>query len=973
MRKLKTYIVFFLLITLVKLSFSQKYTFKSFSIKEGLPQSQVYAMAQDSNHFLWVGTLNGLSRFDGKKFTNYFVEDGLFSNEIKYLISDKKRVWVGTSNGLNFIEDDKVYILENERLINSNINFLSKEDDQLLVVFNDYEILKIDSSGNERFYFSIDKNEYRERVIKGAIQIAGKLVLATKSGVYFLDENNQLIPIDIFSNNLNVNKIKKLGGDVYISTVSSGIFHLGVSNNKELFVKKNYLINPTIRGFTVDRQNSIWLVAKSGVIKISERDTTYFDEASGANFIPEDILQDVEGNIWINTEGKGIVQLVSEHISYLNKNQGLASDLILSFVEDGKSMWFITYGEGINRWVNNRFERYNTTTSIINNTLWCSIKTHDGSVWFGSSDGVSRFLNNSFENYTLSSFFNGRKVVVQSFFEDQEKVLWIGTKKGLFSFKNNKFELKNQFIKKIRSITSFGEDKLLLGTDKGVLVYNKLNDSFIPLSDKLNEVTVFTIAKNGSILYFATDEGLYTFSKGILHKQTVSSNLKNDETLNFVFVDSRQSVWVGTTSAGVFIKRKEDSVYRQYTVNEGLVGMETNMNAIYEDSRGKVWIGTSEGVSIFDPAKENELAPIKPKINLSSINLFYKKQNLLDSNKTTFRYNENNLTFYYNTPFFSNNDQVRYSYFLEGNDEYWSPLDETDFVRYSNLPHGSYTFNVKSTTNGSNWSDVASYAFTIKPPFWLTWWFRILFLVLVFLIVYYFFNRQKIRQSEKRQRDLLEYKNKLIKLEQQSLNASMNRHFIFNALNSIQFYINKEDKLAANKYLSSFAKLIRKNLDSSSQEDSLISLNEEIERLELYLSLEKMRFKDQFNYAITIGKGINLEETKVPGMFLQPFVENSIWHGILPTKSEGLIELIIEKINKDGLKFTIQDNGIGIDVSKANKKNELVSHNSKGVLITNSRIALLEKITGKSITITGPYQIEEGGEVKGTRVEIVFK
>ena len=158
----------------------------------------------------------------------------------------------------------------------------------------------------------------------------------------------------------------------------------------------------------------------------------------------------------------------------------------------------------------------------------------------------------------------------------------------------------------------------------------------------------------------------------------------------------------------------------------------------------------------------------------------------------------------------------------------------------------------------------------------------------------------------------------MLALEQQSLNSSMNRHFIFNALNSIQYYINRQDRLAANRYLSDFAKLIRKNLDSS--QDNLTSLRDEIERLELYLKLEHMRFKDKFEYKINIDPALNLDQIKVPAMLVQPFLENSIWHGLLPRESQGYVQIDIISRNKH-VEFMITDNGVGIDNSL--KKNVL--------------------------------------------------
>jgi len=209
-------------------------------------------------------------------------------------------------------------------------------------------------------------------------------------------------------------------------------------------------------------------------------------------------------------------------------------------------------------------------------------------------------------------------------------------------------------------------------------------------------------------------------------------------------------------------------------------------------------------------------------------------------------------------------------------------------------------------------------------------------------------------------------------LEQQSLNASMNRHFIFNALNSIQYYINRQDKLAANRYLSSFAKLIRKNLDSSSSPDNLVALSEELERLDLYISLEHMRFQDKFEYEITIDPTIDTSSIRVPAMFLQPYVENSIWHGVLPMKSAGKIEVKIVKTANE-IKFSIEDNGIGIEKSLAKKGTLGHSHDSKGMKITSSRINVLRTLTKRNIQIIGPFEVKnENEETMGTKVEIVF-
>jgi LytS/YehU family sensor histidine kinase len=243
---------------------------------------------------------------------------------------------------------------------------------------------------------------------------------------------------------------------------------------------------------------------------------------------------------------------------------------------------------------------------------------------------------------------------------------------------------------------------------------------------------------------------------------------------------------------------------------------------------------------------------------------------------------------------------------------------------------------------------------------------------LALILTVFFIDRYRVNRLAQRNYQLrLEYENKLTKLEQQSLNASMNRHFIFNALNSIQYYINSSDKQSANKYLSRFAKLIRKNLDSSHRKDGMVALGDEIERLKLYLDLESMRFENRFDYEINLDAHVEPEMLKVPAMFLQPFVENSIIHGILPLKDrKGMIKINVTD-HLEHIRIEITDNGIGIEQS-VNEKIEEDDHESQGMLITKGRIELLQKISAKSIEMVGPHQINENNNsISGTVV--IFK
>ncbi|MBC7915918.1 MAG: histidine kinase, partial [Pyrinomonadaceae bacterium] len=181
-------------------------------------------------------------------------------------------------------------------------------------------------------------------------------------------------------------------------------------------------------------------------------------------------------------------------------------------------------------------------------------------------------------------------------------------------------------------------------------------------------------------------------------------------------------------------------------------------------------------------------------------------------------------------------------------------------------------------------------------------------------------------------------KTKIIALEQQALQAMMNPHFIFNVMNSIQHFITTKDTVMANQLLTGFARLIRKNLEICNK--SYISIEEELAYLTLYLSLEKLRFGNKLNYEITIDPQIDKEETFIPSMLLQPFVENAIWHGIMPRETEGNIWIRLTVQNQNLLYICIEDDGVGIENSYKSKNND---HISRGMELTRERITLLNK------------------------------
>jgi hypothetical protein len=618
-----------------------------------------------------------------------------------------------------------------------------------------------------------------------------------------------------------------------------------------------------------------------------------------------------------------------------------------------------------------------TPVSIPGVNIWSLKSGSDGTIWAATDYGLSAYRpGGKVENYFL--YEPDKRVTV---IERVNKTrLYVGGANGIGVIENGTFRIitsSHAFENEIGTVRAFVSYKgqLLCASEKGI--YRLDGDRLVPFKNfRMNAVSM--VVDNSNHLWIGTESGLYLL-KGDKFAQYQLARDPASNTVNFLEVIGNR-MYIGTNNGLYELNTLRLSIEARYGVNEGLVNLETNINSSFFDGR-YLWFGTAEGLVQFDPGtpglKEEQLPPI---LNISSILLNYAAFNYSDyatgmkpnglPSGLRLPYNMNNLTFELDGILLSDPEGLRYQFWLEGYDETWSKPVANATVTLSNLPDGEHILHLRTIDAFGMVSNVIEMPIIITPPFWRTWWFYSIIALIVVLGIRSFF-RWKIRQERERNyKKNLEYKTRLLALEQQSLNASMNRHFIFNSLNSIQYFINTQDKISANRYLTNFAKLIRKNLDSAVELDNMVTLQQEMERLELYLSLEAMRFKDRFTYHIN-DNGIDLESIIVPGMLLQPFVENSIIHGILPNEQrKGHIEVTL-RIQDEHLEITIDDNGIGIDFSLQQKHAINGDHKSQGMEITAKRIDIIRELSKKDFDLEGPFQVTNPDQsIKGTRVSL---
>lgn len=242
------------------------------------------------------------------------------------------------------------------------------------------------------------------------------------------------------------------------------------------------------------------------------------------------------------------------------------------------------------------------------------------------------------------------------------------------------------------------------------------------------------------------------------------------------------------------------------------------------------------------------------------------------------------------------------------------------------------------------------------------------FLMMLWNVIYFFYHNQK--RNKRQEQDKAKLKLQAVELEARALRAQMNPHFVFNCLNSIKSLIQQNENEKSVSYLTTFSKLIRTLLNNADKKE--ISLFDEIETCKLYLTLEAMRFDAKFSYAVNVDETIDLKSIQVPALIIQPFIENAIWHGIVPRNTGGHVSLNV--LNKDGvIEIVIDDNGIGRESSKQNKSGSELTHHSKGVNLTQSRLELNNLLQRRQAALETIDKKDENGVATGTTVIIKIK
>ena len=787
----------------------QRNNFTSYSINEGLPQSNVYCLLQDSRSYIWVGTDGGgACRFNGKEFEVLNKSNGLSGNVVRGIFEgSKKRIWFGTEEWITIFNGLTYQVInEDDSLKGSTIlSIIEDKSHNFWACSDDHGINKIVLHENDVTISSYDNSNFLHSpaVFDAIIDKNNRLWLATLyGGIDVLTFSNdsftvkQLVGgIDIPSSMILTLETDKKG-DIWCGTYDAGTFKIEIPVNSQEY--KVLTFDELNSGSTWDvlscDNDEIWFgFGENGVKRLipDHKNSYIVDHYTTEEGLPINqilcLIEDSEGNIWMGTNGAGLCKFGGDLFSHYGLKEGLLNDNVMGIDIDKKgSYWIATDGGGLSKldFIDGQPDvtTFTEDNGLASNYLSCIAVGNENNqnLWIGTSkNGILKYNGKDFKQFTeLDGLKDNR---VYSLYVDHRGIVWIGTAGGIslydgVHFMGTSMEKLKVSDDGIKDIIEDTKGNIWFATAGALAKYG--GDTSITTYDKVEGLTVpdvNCIAPDHDNIWIGTNGGgLFFFdthsSDSIPIRHVLGNEKLSTKTLYSLAV-LNDSVLIAGSTNGMYkiIVDPQHNIknVRNYNSSDGFIGIECNENAMLKDPFGHVWVGTMSGLTDYNPLKEKNLkAP--PVIHITKVNLFYKETDwsgLTDSIRPwdnlplnlELPFSKNHLTFYFSALSFKNPDKINYSYILDGLDDEWSPLAKDNKVTFSGLSFGNYTFKVKAQNADGIWTkEPATYQFTILPPWYRTYWF---YIICVLFVVISFYIYIKIRERKlKIEKAILEQK-----------------------------------------------------------------------------------------------------------------------------------------------------------------------------------------------------------------------
>ncbi len=966
---------FFLTLTLCSLSLlkAQEPAAIHLTEKDGLPDIEFYDILEDSQGYIWLAADNGLYRYDGRYFKNYTNGDKRGLSVFELREDAKGRIWcINITGQLFYVDNDELISFVDLREKLGGILGSYEIDGDTLYIFGNSKLIAISlTTRKQEVLLEAGLISFLKRGDDGTIFFsAGDRLYVLKDGHFksmadYSQIRDQELKNDPYRGVPQILLSERDSLLIYRKETSFDVFRLGnlTSPDKKILSEvKNLYISKILR---VGEQ--FWITSNKG-LHIYDKELTYIASHLQQYFIT-DVARDRDDNYWITTLRSGVFVIPNIHIQTFPKSSALninslekvGNRTLIFGTVDGKLGTFDITEIKIDV---QQLESDFSVSAIAYNS--------DKNLTYVSLDNSSYVLDmNSKKLLKSRGFSNAKDIAIY----DENTILFtsyygVATLKNAFQFQPDeaKFIINNR-----RGYTCFKSIKtgnFYVATVDDLLRYDAtLSSQSIRNEEKAIFATSITETTDGTLWVSTFKNGIY----GILNDEVVISFDEKDGLLTneiALIKGDGNHLWIVSDKGLQYL----DTQYGDLRTLNSQDGIPSRKISGIQVMGKRVFFSTNEGFFSIHKAQAFKRYNA-PEIRINSVKIMGKDTLLSSQYELPYEKNRMTVTFQSNT--FQSTKNITYEHRLLGGNEEWSALPAgVNEVQFNSLSNGKYVFEVRAINNTAKiGSEVKSIKIKVLKPFWLRWWFAtVLFILALGIIVFTIKRRQKLL-IRKKQQELVQARseNRMTALKLENLRSQMNPHFIFNALNSIQEYIVLNKKNEASDYLGKFSDLIRGYLSSSVAD--MISIRDEIEGLETYLSLEKMRFEEEFTYTLSFSDELVYQNFEIPTMLLQPFLENSLKHGLLHKKGAKKLSLkavICEENGMSLMKVIIEDNGVGRLRASAFSRKRKPNHKSFSSKATEDRLALLNKQKHTEVGITYTDLYDSHDQAIGTKVTIII-
>lgn len=934
--------------------YAQYASFNLNAANSELPSNETYHVIQDKKGYIWFATDHGVARYNGYKFENFTTDNGLTDNTVFDLQEDEEgNIWFVTfTGGLCYYDgtvikphplNDSIKVLF-ARQFPTSIKVLKGKNVWMGVVGKG--VYKVTPEQYRFFPFTPGGRADTLSIYVLNFFNGGFVYTSAAGAILNKPADADLESVQEFKTSVATFKyaglnyaLVKHGNEIIV-----GIWQYLIRLSKDgLLDRKEWPRDKKILFLKKLTDGSIWVTnSKAPAYKLAFKgpSITFVDSVKAPQNISD--LYGVSGNgMWLTTLDKGVFFLPNRNVSMFEIPT--TEKLPITLLAANKKYLYVGLP-------------YNVVMTVDRYMKPLFSKGRDEPVGItglvlSDSGRVMTNLEVPF-SWTKEGFF-----ITKMISYDSTRLL-IGGEGGFAIVEGSRMLLNSHnfgFRERVTDLLHV-KGKYAIGTAKGLyfLTVDSLLTPIVTREDRLGEIRITALASYSpeKFAFTTRGSGVYLFTNNRYYKLGNKKQPMNSQAECLLF-ENDSTLWIGTYAGleKVVFKEVNGKVsYRIWNYNrqDGLPGTQVTSIAAYG---GFIWIATSEGLCYFDPANYRFEKLYVP-VYFNALFVNGKPRSLKD---TVMAFNENNIRIDFGALYYNSPGNIRYKIRL--NKDGWIYTASNSAMYYS-LPPGKYCLQVQAEDeSGKYLSGVQSFYFSITPHFTQTALFKLSMVLLLLLVVAVtvalFFRFQKNRAQ-----NVI----KMLQYEFKALNYQINPHFVFNVLNSIQYFVIRKDSEKAVFFLSAFSRLIRKIVSNSKQQQ--ISVNEEIDFLREYLDLERLRLDGKFEYTIEIADNVNADEKTLLPMILQPIVENSIWHGIVPADRLGNIELRFVK-EGDCILCEVEDDGVGL-----NYKNNYEKPKGLSIAISNvkERLKIAAEISGSEWELT----IKNKEEVTGTIVTIKF-